>query len=74
MPRLPRLRGREVIAALRRAGFEVLRAKGSHHFLRHPDGRRTVVPVHAGETIGPGLLSKILNDAELEVEEFVRWL
>ncbi len=74
MPRLPRLRGREVIAALRRAGFEVLRTRGSHHFMRHADGRQTVVPVHAGETIGPGLLGKILKDVELEPEEFARWL
>ena len=74
MPRLPRLRGREVITALRRAGFVVLRIKGSHHFLRHPDGRSTVVPVHAGETIGPGLLSKILKDVEVEAEEFEKWL
>lgn len=74
MPRLPRLRGREIVAALRRAGFGVLRVKGSHHFLRHPDGRTTVVPVHAGETIGPGLLSKILKDAEMELAEFERWL
>jgi predicted RNA binding protein YcfA (HicA-like mRNA interferase family) len=74
MPRLPRLRGREVIASLRRAGFIVLRIRGSHHFLRHPDGRRTVVPVHAGEVIGPGLLSKILKDAEMEVEEFEKWI
>ena len=52
MPRLPRLRGREVIAAL----------------------RRTVVPVHAGETIGPGLLNKILKDVEMDVETFETWL
>jgi predicted RNA binding protein YcfA (HicA-like mRNA interferase family) len=70
MPRLPRLRGREVIIALRRAGFAVLRIKGSHHFLQNPDGRRTVVPVHAGETIGPGLLAKILKDVEMEAEAF----
>jgi predicted RNA binding protein YcfA (HicA-like mRNA interferase family) len=44
MPRLPRLRGREVIAALRRAGFSVLRVRGSHHFVQHPDGRRTTLP------------------------------
>lgn len=74
MPRLPRLRGREVIAALRRAGFGIARTKGSHHFLQHADGRRTVVPVHAGETIGPGLLSKVLKDVEMEPEEFARWL
>jgi predicted RNA binding protein YcfA (HicA-like mRNA interferase family) len=74
MPRLPRLRGREVLAALRRAGFIVLRVKGSHHFLQHPDGRRTVVPIHSGETIGPGLLYKILKDVEVELEEFETWL
>jgi len=74
MARLPRLRGREVIAVLRRAGFGVLRIKGSHHFMQHADGRRTVVPVHAGETIGPGLLSKILKDAEMEPAQFLRWL
>jgi predicted RNA binding protein YcfA (HicA-like mRNA interferase family) len=74
MPRLPRLRGREALAALRRAGFVVLRVKGSHHFLRHPDGRRTVVPIHVGETIGPGLLNKILKDVEVELEEFETWL
>ena len=74
MPRLPRLRGRELIAALRRAGFVVLRVKGSHHFLQHPDGRRTVVPVHAGEVIGPGLLNKILKDAEIAAEDLKSWL
>jgi len=74
MLRLPWLRGREVVAALRRAGFVVLRVKGSHHFLQHSDGRRTVVPVHSGETIGPGLLNKILKDVEVEAEDFQKWL
>ena len=59
---------------MRQAGFVVLRIKGSHHFMQHPDGRRTVVPVHAGETIGPGLLNKILIDAEMEAEELKTWL
>jgi predicted RNA binding protein YcfA (HicA-like mRNA interferase family) len=71
MPKLPRRRGREVIAALRRAGFTVVRIKGSHHFLKHPDGRCTVVPVHAGEIIGPGLMKTILDDAEITVEQFL---
>ena len=43
--------------------LKVVRIKGSHHFLRHADGRITVVPVHAGETI-PGLMSKILRDRD----------
>jgi predicted RNA binding protein YcfA (HicA-like mRNA interferase family) len=49
--------------------FEVQRINGSHHFLRHPDGRTTVVPVHSGETLGPGLLSKILRDTERTRDE-----
>jgi len=60
-----RVRGRELIRALQRAGFSVIRIRGSQHFMRHADGRATVVPVHAGETIGPGLLSQILRDTDL---------
>ena len=52
MSRLPGLRAEEVIAALRRAGCESIRQRGSHVYLRHPDGRFTVVPVHAGEDLG----------------------
>ena len=70
MTKLPRLTGKDVISALRKSGFEVIRVKGSHHFLRHEDGRTTVVPIHAGETIRPGLLSKILNDCDLTTDEF----
>ena len=70
MTRLPKLTGKEVIAALGKIGFAVIRVKGSHHFIRHPDGRSTVVPVHSGETIGPGLMAKILKDCEIDREEF----
>jgi predicted RNA binding protein YcfA (HicA-like mRNA interferase family) len=48
-PRLPRPKGDQLVRALEKAGFQVARVKGSHHFLRHPDGRATTVPVHAGE-------------------------
>ncbi|MES1244859.1 MAG: type II toxin-antitoxin system HicA family toxin [Acidobacteriota bacterium] len=65
MPRLPRLTGKELVDILGKAGFEVLRIRGSHSILGHADGRRTVVPLHAGETIGPGLLNQILRDCEL---------
>jgi predicted RNA binding protein YcfA (HicA-like mRNA interferase family) len=65
LSQLPALTGRQLIAALSKLGFRVVRVKGSHHFLQHADGRSTVVPVHAGEDIGPGLLSKILRDTKL---------
>ncbi|MFO1431362.1 MAG: type II toxin-antitoxin system HicA family toxin [Candidatus Competibacteraceae bacterium] len=69
MSKLPGITGKQLMAALNKAGFEVIRIKGSHHFLRHADGRSTVIPIHAGETIGPGLLSQILRDCELTREQ-----
>ena len=74
MTRLPILTGQQLISALRKAGFEVLRVKGSHHFLRHSDGRCTVIPVHRGETIGPGLLSKILRDCDITRDDLLELL
>ena len=65
MTKLPNLTGQQLISALRKAGFEVIRVRGSHHFLKHTDGRCTVVPLHRGETIGPGLMAKILRDCDL---------
>lgn len=63
-----------MISALESAGFAVIRIKSSHHFMRHTDGRTTVVPVHSGETIGPGLMQKILRDCQLTREEFAELL
>jgi predicted RNA binding protein YcfA (HicA-like mRNA interferase family) len=74
MIKLARLTGQQVITALRRAGFVVIRLKGSHHFLRHSDGRATVVPVHRSETIGPGLMAKILRDCEMTRDTFIKLL
>lgn len=70
MSRLPRVTGRQALKALLKAGFILIRTKGSHHFVRHPDGRATVGPVHASETLGPGLFNRILKDAEIERDEF----
>jgi predicted RNA binding protein YcfA (HicA-like mRNA interferase family) len=71
MTELPALTGSILVKALQKVGFEVVRTKGSHYFLRHADGRSTVVPVHKGETIGPGLLSKILRDCEISRQDFL---
>jgi predicted RNA binding protein YcfA (HicA-like mRNA interferase family) len=69
MTRLPRITGKGLVSKLQHRGFKIVRVKGSHCLLRHPDGRRTVVPVHSGETIGPGLLIKILKDTKLNRRE-----
>ncbi len=69
MSDFPSLSGERLIKALRKQGFDLVRVKGSHHFLRHHDGRCTVVPVHRGEAIGPGLLGQILRDCDLTKED-----
>lgn len=71
MSRLPRLKGKELVRLLERAGFGIVRTRGSHVFLRHTDGRVTTVPVHSGETIGPGLLRSILHDVEMSAEQLL---
>ena len=69
MTRLPRLKGKDLVRALQKAGFQIDRTRGSHVFLKHPDGRATTVPVHSGETVGPGLLRAILRDVDMTAEQ-----
>jgi predicted RNA binding protein YcfA (HicA-like mRNA interferase family) len=74
--RLPVLKAIEVIRALERAGFEVVRSAGNHKILDHRENRtRTVVvPVHAGRDMKPGTLRAIIRQAGLSVEEFKTFL
>ncbi len=65
MSKLPALTGKEGVAALEQAGFSVIRTRSSHHLCGIPTAEPTVVPVHASEAIGPGLISKILRDCGL---------
>lgn len=61
----------KLIRILERIGFIKIRQRGSHVFLRHPDGRTTVIPVHKGEKISKGLLTKIIIDIGLTKDEFL---
>jgi len=69
--KLPLLTAKELIKILNKFEFQVIRQKGSHIYLRHQDGRCTVVPLHAGKEIGRGLLKRILNETEISREEFL---
>jgi len=71
---LPSITGSRLIKSLKKLGFEVVRKKGSHNFLQHPDGRCTVVPVHAGETRGRGLMSQIMRDCEITADDLKKHL
>lgn len=71
MAKLPQISANELIKILLKIKFQVTRQSGSHVFLRHSDGRTTVVPNHPGENLDRGLLNKILrHDIKLSREEF----
>jgi predicted RNA binding protein YcfA (HicA-like mRNA interferase family) len=69
MPKLPRITGKRLVRILVDYGFVIARIKGSHYRMRHQDGRVTTIPVHAGETLGPGLLRQILRDTQLQIND-----
>jgi predicted RNA binding protein YcfA (HicA-like mRNA interferase family) len=71
MGHLPVLKPREVVALLEALGFVEVRQRGSHKQFRHPDGRCTTVPFHAGRDISPVLLRQIAKDIGLTVEELL---
>ncbi len=71
MSKLPVLKPLQLVRFLERLGFQRIRQKGSHLYLRHLDGRATVVPIHKGEDLSPGLLRSILQDIKLTRQEFL---
>lgn len=73
MSSLPSISGRELIAALQKAGFIIKRKKGSHIILRRENPFcQTVVPDH--KTLDRGTLHAIVRQAEITSAELERLL
>ena len=70
MTRLPIVDFRAMDKLLRGLGFERVRQKGSHVFYRHPDGRTTTVPDHAGRDLARPLIREILREIEISPDGF----
>jgi len=74
--RLPVLKPKEVLRALLRAGFEIHHQAGSHVQLRHPakPHLRVTIPRHDRFDLPAPVLKSVLKQAEMTVEEFLRFL
>ena len=60
---------------IKKLGFEFSHQTGSHLVYKHFDGRKTTIPFHSGEEIGPGLLGKIIKkDLQMTRKEFEKML
>ena len=70
MTQMPAVPGAKVVKALERAGFAVVRVSGSHHVMKHTDGRAVSVPVHAGRDMPKGTLRNILTIVGLTQDDF----
>lgn len=75
MPKLPQTKARDLIKVAEKLGFVFRDQSGSHAVYIHPDGRRTTISIHPKETIGIGLLSKIIKkDLQISRNEFIQLL
>jgi predicted RNA binding protein YcfA (HicA-like mRNA interferase family) len=73
MSKLPQLSGTDVVRALQKIGFSVVRQHGSHIILRRGNPfAQTVVPNH--RQIDRGTLRAILRQTDLSVAEFAKLL
>ncbi len=78
MPPLPRVSGKQIIRALKRADFQVFDQTGSHVYLHRWTGERwterVTVPVHGNKILKLKTLKSILKQADLTIEELIQLL
>ena len=74
MPKLPVVKPRKLIRALKKLGFFEYHQVGSHLQLKHSDGRRITIPIHGGKDINRGTLRGIINDAKISVDKLIELL
>jgi len=69
MSHWPSRKGREVLAALLRLGWNVKRQSGSHRTLTRPGWVDVVVPFHDGDEIGPRMLARLAKHTGLRPDD-----
>lgn len=72
MPKPPRVRSKQLVKALNRAGFQIIRQKGSHAQFKRANLLVTV-PIHSGD-LNPQTLKSILRQAQLSIDDLLQLL
>lgn len=68
MTKIKPLSHKKIIKALEKVGFQPIRQTGSHLFMKNPDGRTTIIPIHSKE-IKVEIINAILNEAKISRDE-----
>jgi hypothetical protein len=68
------IKAKEFIKVIEKLGFYLDRQKGSHAIYKDSDGKRVVVPIHAGKDLKPGTLMGMIQDIGIDKETFFELL
>jgi len=72
LTKVPSLNYPEIIAAFKRAGWQLVRQRGSHIRMQKRGDRGTQkVTIPAHKPVKRSTLAKILKDAEMDVDTFI---
>lgn len=74
MAKIPQVSGRQAIKAFQKLGYEVARQKGSHIRLYYFSSEKDPLTIPLHKRLGKGLVRKLLRDAGISVEEFIKLL
>lgn len=74
MPKLPAVKSKQLLKALKNMGFFEYHSVGSHVQFKHPDSRRTTVPAHQGKDVPRGTLRAILKQIHISANELIEAL
>lgn len=70
MPKLPVLSSKAIVKIFEKAGYFIVRQKGSHIRMHHETRDPITIPNH--KIIGRGLLKKILRDSQMSADDLVK--
>jgi len=73
MPKLPVISGNQAIKCFGKIGYQVVRQRGSHIRMHHKsDSAKPPLTIPRHKTLGKGLIRKLLRDAQLTTEDFLK--
>lgn len=72
--KLPRVTAKQLIKVVESLGFQLVRQSGSHMVFRNNEAKRIVIPYHTGKNLHPKIVSSIIKDIDLSIEDFKKML
>ena len=74
MPKLPVIKSKELTRVLEKLGFFKYHQVGSHAQFKNSINQKITIPVHAGKDVNKKTLKGIINDLDINIEEFIALL